>query len=427
MNICFIGNGNKTLLFKAIAKDLRVHGFKIFWILPSDRILENEEKKLVLTKSIDSSNVDSKELLKYIDVVSSDRILCHDINSGKRKSVVWANKIDGFLRANMISVCFGEITHAYEIITYRISKSLGIQYLCPHTVRYPIGRFGFFSDEYLSKLFKGSNSENLLQIHQIFQEKPDYFYPHQNSQKKTLNILGFLQRDSSNIQLLPIGYSWVKWQIKLLFFRMLNLLFVDDNFESSSKNIAYFYHVQPEASIDVSARYQEDQTKIVEALARRASQYDSLIVKLHPNASNSDLLRLFRLKKRFSNIRLVKAGLSSNDLIDRVGLVISCTGTVTLEAQNLGKPSANLVGTIFSNYGNVRVINVWDRDLNLQELFNSELIDIRDYINEITRRSYRGIIDTPDRIAGVDSGENLCLLVSAFLDVLKSLECKSLV
>ena len=107
--------------------------------------------------------------------------------------------------------------------------------------------------------------------------------------------------------------------------------------------------------------------------------------------------------------------------------MISCTGTVTLEAQNLGKPSANLVGTIFSNYGNVRVINVWDRDLNLQELFNSELIDIRDYINEITRRSYRGIIDTPDRIAGVDSGENLCLLVSAFLDVLKSLECKSLV
>lgn len=418
MNICFVGNGKKTQLFLPIANRLEKYGFGIFWILPTSNALIEAGNSLVLRRSEKVTDKYRDDLMRYIDVVSTDRILHHDIKKGKIDSIYWHSKIENFLKANNVTVCFGEITHTYEIITYRIARDLKLRYFCPHTIRYPVGRFGFFDDEFLSVLYGGSGSHNNIDIDNIFHEKPDYFYPHQKSSKKQYNIFRFLTRTKDDIQILPVGISWLKLQLKNLLLLILNGIIFEDKIEKNSKNIAYFYHVQPEASIDVSSRYQEDQPKIIETLARRGGQFDSLIVKLHPNAPNYDLVKLLRLRKKYSNVKLVKSSLASHEVISSVGLVLSCTGTVTIESQNLGVPSVNLVKTIFSSYGSVEVVNIWDRDFRIDDLFNSKLIDIASYINLICQKSYPGIIDTPDRIAGVNNGVNLECLVTAFLDVL---------
>ncbi len=84
----------------------------------------------------------------------SDRVLRYEPAFGEAYLKSIQKSYYEFIKQNNIRFVFGEMTWAHEVlmscITHKCSE-LSCQYLKPHTIRIPTGRFAFFKDEFESE------------------------------------------------------------------------------------------------------------------------------------------------------------------------------------------------------------------------------------------------------------------------------------
>jgi hypothetical protein len=118
--------------------------------------------------------------------------------------------------------------------------------------------------------------------------------------------------------------------------------------ELPEKFIYYPLHFSPESSINTPAPYFVDQMRAVDAIRHAMPSDYTLIVKDHPAALLIREKSLMDKMRRSSGVRVIHSSISGRELILRAALTISVTGTSTLEAFLLGKPSLTL-GNMFAS------------------------------------------------------------------------------
>jgi hypothetical protein len=114
--------------------------------------------------------------------------------------------------------------------------------------------------------------------------------------------------------------------------------------------IYYPLQVTPESSINTPAPYFVDQLRAIDAIRMAMPNDHLLVVKEHPAAIAVRPVAVVRALRRRAGIVVAHYRMSSRALIERAGCTISVTGTATLEAFLLGRPSLTLGPNMIAAY-----------------------------------------------------------------------------
>ncbi|HXP32181.1 MAG TPA: hypothetical protein VN832_13890 [Stellaceae bacterium] len=114
--------------------------------------------------------------------------------------------------------------------------------------------------------------------------------------------------------------------------------------------IYYPLQVTPESSINTPAPYFVDQLRAIDAIRMAMPNDHLLVVKEHPAAIEVRPTAVVRALRRRAGIVVAHYRMSSRALIERAKCTISVTGTATLEAFLLGRPSLTLGPNMIAEY-----------------------------------------------------------------------------
>lgn len=113
-----------------------------------------------------------------------------------------------------------------------------------------------------------------------------------------------------------------------------------------------FYPLQysPESSINVPAPYFADQRRAIDLIRMNMPSNYILVVKEHPACITIRNRGFIKSLMKLPGLRVARYDLSTAEIMKRCSLVMSVTGTATLEAFLTGKPSLTLGETFFSDF-----------------------------------------------------------------------------
>ncbi|TYB78763.1 hypothetical protein [Bizionia myxarmorum] len=419
-NICFIANYYKTDVFVEIAKVLKTDDVKAFWIIPNRKQYEFLKtifpknqllyigKKEVLEYSNKADNID----LKINELVYGDRVLREE---NKNWSYDYLLKLQElvyhFIETNAIQFVFGEVTWAHELLVHRLTKNareLNCEYLNPHTVRIPNGRFAFFQDEFQSQIKEvlnviATNSSN------IKLEKPSYLAINDKliAKKGTLKhnlilIKNFILRTNQDVND-PTLFSNPLTQFRIrtseIYNRFLFKRFISEtlvqNLPQNKKKLLFTLHKQPEASIDVIGRYYENQLDLITNIWRILPEGYILLVKEHSNAIGDRSLKFYKKVKKLRNIYLIDNKADSHQLLDNVEGVFTVSGTIAYEAAIKGKNAFTFAPAFFNKMLTCKEVSWKDfknKSLNTLLDTNEEGMNVNEFSNWLLKNSFEGIM-----------------------------------
>jgi hypothetical protein len=444
-NICFIANFNKTILFNKIAIELtnKDAALNIFWVAANKRDVSYLKKfwpaEHILHVSIAFSMGGNSPIgdFKLNELVFGDRVLRNEKRWATSYLVGIQEPFYNFIRENSIKVCFGETTWAHEVLFHRIvsqKTELNCEYLCPHTIRIPNGRFAFFRDEFQSEflpvLFDDLETEEAGRLFRV--EKPDYVDMNNralHASRAVRSRLGKVARYLTGRSLRkedPTSYKnlfaytriKISEEINKELFRIVP--FVRINELVGTPYVFMPLHKQPEASIDVIGRYYEDQYENIKNIWRALPFGWKLAVKEHTNAIGDRSVAFYRRIRKLDNVVLVDSAADSQEIIRHSKLVVTVSGTAAYEAALMGKPALTLAPCFFNALPMCRKIGLDDLRScgSLAELVATEdenaSVGRGLAVREIIRRSARGLVADPVSNPSVLSPENMSQVVPAF-------------
>jgi len=114
--------------------------------------------------------------------------------------------------------------------------------------------------------------------------------------------------------------------------------------------IYYPLQTTPESSINTPAPYFIDQLRAIDAIRFAMPSDCTLVVKEHRASIGIRPLSFYRLLRRKAGVQIAHFSVPSLELIQRAQLTVSVTGTATLEAFLLGRPSLTLGGCFIADY-----------------------------------------------------------------------------
>jgi hypothetical protein len=114
--------------------------------------------------------------------------------------------------------------------------------------------------------------------------------------------------------------------------------------------IYYPLQTTPESSINTPSPYFVDQLRAIDAIRFAMPNDHMLVVKEHPSAIPIRPVSFVRALRRRAGVVVAHYRTDSRELIKRAACTLSVTGTATLEAFILGKPSVTLGPNIVSEY-----------------------------------------------------------------------------
>jgi hypothetical protein len=139
---------------------------------------------------------------------------------------------------------------------------------------------------------------------------------------------------------------WWKWKTK----RAGKLFDVDSVEKLPEKFIYYPLHLTPESSINTPAPYFVDQFRVIDAIRMAMPSDYHLVVKEHYASVMVRPTSFMRQVMRRSGVTVIRFDTPGREVIKRAALTLSVTGTSTLEAMLLGKPSLTLGGMFMSEF-----------------------------------------------------------------------------
>lgn len=440
-NICFIANYYKTYFFHEIAVQLQAKEVDVCWIVVNrklrDFLVERYGAEAVLYISKDDTENACEPIgnFRLNELVYGDRTLKYQ----KHKAYSFLNNIQqpvfAFLKRHDVRFVFGEITWAHEILIHRLVNScqeLRAAYYCPHTIRMPVGRFGFFRDEYQSELvplppIAGSSADSSLPPVQA--EKPDYLALNdvKLQQARTLSArLARLKRffTMENIDRKDptiIVNRWRSFQLGATeeFNREIYRLVPKVKFNDLIANKDYVFlglHKQPEASIDVIGRYYEDQWLNILNVWRALPDGWLLLVKEHSNAVGDRSWFFYRQLCKLKNVVLIDEKADSHEIIRKARAVVTVSGTMAYEATLMAVPSFTF-GDVFFNHlsGCSKVSLEHLRNAGLGHLIQP--VDKStgvEFSNWLALHSAEGVISDPVSNSSCMATDNILCVADAF-------------
>lgn len=435
MTLLFVENRHKTYFFEAIANNLSSNGHTIHWIIQNKQFLPKTNGTIhILDYPKKVLNGYSK--IPYVeDVIKSDRQQNHFQKENKTYFYYYNNEIEKILKKVKPNMVFGESTAFHELLTIANCKQQEILYLNPSTCRYPIGRFSFYKYDTLTP-YKGSDEKLNIEeaekvIDQIINRKtaPDYMKAAPVSRINILKdqikkIYSYSQGETYNTPNPLIKYKLEKERKKKIIQWDNNAISTirDDN----KFKVLYPLQMQPEANIDVWGRKYRNQTELINSIASNLPSNAVLFVKPNPKSKYELTPELINLVKSRSNIEHLSHSSKMDDVLPLMNLVVTVTGTIAIECVLSNKPVVTLVNTINNKAENCVFISNVDSELPKvindvkNNVFKTLTLEEKiNFINNINKSSYKGIISDPFTDSNCISEKNIKLLVTGFYDILK--------
>lgn len=441
MNICFVSNFSKTILYRAIADNLVKNNseIKIFWIFVDSTLVKyaNNDSHILIDLSYAKKKRKEISDLSVNEIWVADRYLSLDKKNGLNYLKNIQEPLYAFIKENAIQYIFGEKTWGHEIVLSRIvtrCPELNCKYLSFSTVRIPSERFAFYEDEKDERILEIANKKN-NSIIDFEITKPAYFDRNNQIAKSENSFTGKMNRikrfiTSENIvrgnpcvlhspllrlkrgvteEINKIGYKFIK----------------KSNFENyrNSNYIFYGLHKQPESSIDICGMYYENQYEIIYNLWRVLPPDWFLLVKEHHVAIGDRSKDFYKAILKLKNVILIEERTDSKMIIENAKISATVTGTIALEAGLLGKNAITFGNPFFTRLPNVKHLSF--TELSNKEKFY-ELVnytvkenEIRAYKDYIMENSFEGNVLDPVTDPDVLKESNILKICKAFLNIIE--------
>lgn len=447
VNICFIANYYKTIVFVEITKILIQHGITIYWIVPNNKQYQDlkkifsKDQLLYIGKNevLKAAENNCDYDLKINELIYGDRVLSLE---SKKWTYLYLSHLKhlyyDFIKQNNIKYVFGEVTWAHELIAHRLTiaaKDLECKYLNPHTIRIPNGRFAFFTDEFQSKIKEVYQEVNTAKD-SIKIEKPSYLLINNNllAKKGTLRynlikVKNFVLRTNQDAND-PTLYSNPSLQFKIRVKEIYNRL-VFNNFVSETSIddlpqdktcVLFTLHKQPEASIDVIGRYYENQLEMILNIWRVLPENYALLIKEHSNAIGDRGFKFYRKINALPSTYLVDNKEDSYKLLERCEVVFTVSGTIGYEASLKEIRAFTFAPTFFNKLKGCNEVSWKDFKSNtLTELIATSKIGlgIDEFSEWLLTNSFEGIMSDAYGDPRCMEEENIRKLSEAFLKIIK--------
>lgn len=380
MKICFIVNKHFAIFFARLARLLEPAGHEVFWISPSRRwslwLLEEAgvapDRILTIPDFADEWQQPGEPDYSELDdieqgwpTVTNVILMCRALRQipalvALKYLATCRRHIEPFLAQHDIGVCFGEPTWGFEILTWMVSRKLGIPYLHPTTTRIPDDRFAFFDalphqivalrevttndHQWAEQFYDQWRDKPRRPIFSVTLPKPFAVQSHWWQEMRLALLRPELSKGDLTI--------WPMRQRLLSRARVARnraTLGVTSVFEQAGNRpfVLLCLHQQPEASIDVFGAFHSDQVHFIERIARLLPLSHELWVKEHIDALGARPVSWLKRIARIPNVRMIDPRLSTFDLMKRAALVVSATGTVSYEAGLLGVPAMTAAPIFF--------------------------------------------------------------------------------
>ena len=257
---------------------------------------------------------------------------------------------------------------------YLLCKKKGIKVLMLNAANW--GNYCYISENYhrldnFKKLFLDKKStpttfnhiQNRLESNVRSKQHDKFFSSHRTSKiEKIKAVIELLMRsDNSNAKTHYTYYGRTK--LKVLFQeidisikRYFRKKYINQNFLQQIPNGSQFIFLplqqEPERSLLISAPDYVNQIKSVEYISKCIPKNYLLLVKEHPTQGppNRDWRKISDYKTMQNNpkVKLIDPDVPAREIIKKSELVISVSGTITLESAFFGKPSITFVENDYS-------------------------------------------------------------------------------
>lgn len=434
MKIIFIENRYKTFFFDPIAKELVNEGCEIHWLIQNKEFTPKSKKVTLHTIPYPKKNNNYAKDTFVEEVISVDRQQNHFKKKDKSYFYYYNDEISKILDRIKPDIVFGESTAFHELLIINYCKNNNILFLNPSSCRYPVGRFSFYLNDTLIP-YKGSeeilNDESAEKIIDSIVNRnivPNYMKTVKTVKKdklwdKYIKVKSYIKGERFNTPN-PI-VKFVTERNKKKRIENWNLDSILEIKEDKKFKILYPLQMQPEANIDVWGKKYRNQTDLILKLSKVIPDNCILYVKPNPKSNyelTKDLLLLIESKP---NIKHLHHSTKMDDILSKVDLVVTVTGTVAIECILSNKPVVTLVKTI-NNYAiNCKYIEHIEIDLMLiiNKIKSNQFDAItkkgkNNFINELNKSSFKGVVSDPFSDPKSIDKENVKNMLNAFKTII---------
>lgn len=408
MKILFIENRYKTAQWEIIGNYLKSEGHEILWIvqnpvfkpksgntevIPFPKKWKGEKK---YTESINKI-IKSDRGIKYYGIKNDDYIFYYE------------KKIREIIERLKPDLVIGESTLFHELLAIEICKEKRIVYLHPSSCRYPINRFSFYLYDSLEPFGKSdsklTDEEYSIIIRDISGRKTTPAYMKKNEIKiidkihdAFLLLFGYIKGERyntpspivkimNNIALAKNKYIWKK--------NALN----DIRKNKDEEVILYALQMQPEANIDVWGYPNSNQVEVISWILCNLKENQKLFIKPNPKSKfeiSNELIKL--ITKNKDKLFILKHYVAMTEIWEKVDLVFSVTGTISIECILSDKPVLIFKNSVLTEFFPSRKISFNLNQLELQNKINkikNEIVENEkkiEYLEYIVNTSYSGNI-----------------------------------
>lgn len=304
--------------------------------------------------------------------------------------------------------CVGELSKSFNLICYDLCKSSGLYYL--HYVGMAFQKGMAFTDDKFNlvtmnarwdKLAKSEKNKVIDEVEQKvnqFRQKPEYQLSGINTKK--VNIKPFLKKAivkigsiHSEIEAFSVDRKFRLDQFYispvLRFIRnnpLINIRYSINKlrWQRLTKNELpeqdYFYyslHVQPETTTSLFSEFLIDessqQASLVEFIAKQMPTGKVLVVKDHPYMSDKRSANFYKKLAGYPNVLFLPPWYDQFKIIKNCIGVITCVGTVGIEARMLNKPVCILENVYYSGLNVYRAQKISDVSKFCQGVLEGQL------------------------------------------------------
>ena len=257
---------------------------------------------------------------------------------------------------------------------YLLCKKKGIKVLMLNAANW--GNYCYISENYhkidnFKELFMKKKPaattfnqlQNRLKLNVRSKQHDKFFSSHKTSKiekiKAALELL--IHSDNSNAKTHYTYYGRNK--LKVLFYeigisikRYIRKKYIDENLLKQIPNDSQFIFLplqqEPERSLLISAPDYTNQVKTIEYVSKCIPKNYLLVVKEHPTQGppNRDWRKIsdYKTMQNNPNVRLIHPEIPADEIIKKSKLVISVSGTISLESAFFNKPSITFVENDYS-------------------------------------------------------------------------------
>jgi hypothetical protein len=442
MKILFIENRYKTYFWEAIAQELVKEGHEIFWIVQSHSFKPLLGKIFVIPYYKKSDKVEKNYTPDLKKVIEGDRgINYFRVDSlGKEGHddfiFYYHNKINKIIDEIQPDISFGECTLFHEKLVLQSCRNRGILHLVPTSCRYPAGRLSFYKWDTLEAFAGCGETLPYEQAKKIVDDiihrrtKLDYMVkPLKLSKIEILSdkirlTLGYLKGERFNTPhpLAKRKLDKVKDQ-NIVEWDNHSVKSVDES--DKRYKVLYALQMQPEANIDLWGYPNNDQLGVIQKITAALSKDAVLYVKPNPKSKYELSRKLLDFIRNNDNVIALHHKSKMGEVFKAIDLLVSVTGTVSIEGAMSNKPTVMLGKGLVSDLENCYNTDTVEGIQEALRLVQSnqfpritEAAKI-DYMNQTYHDSYIGVVgDSLHNRQYLQDEHNFNLVLDAIKDTL---------